>query len=544
MERKLCLILIVFFCLLFHTSSIFSQITPGDINNDGKVDSTDIARGVQIALGQPPPATQAEIEAGDMNRDGRITVQDLVFISKTIAGSNRPPVADASASPDNGLAGTEIKLDAKNSFDLDDDALTYRWRQLHMNRYSTEYLTENKATLSDSTSTTPTFNPEWPGNYRFELAVTDVAGLVENDTVDVLVGKEGARQLDFKGLTFGDFFGEFGGPEFDVTPENPDSLAAVQDRAMAAPVRANVEWIGINPAFDYLRINPLPKLGRHPNDYAALKESEYAAIVSAAKSHGLKVFHLEQSNITSGPPLRPGEIDSLEILAETSAAWWEEWFNQLEKYILGRADWAEKYNVEMFAILQNAGFSFRPLLYPQYADRWRALIDSVRARYSGKVALHVIFPDNLNFADALDALFIALDGNGILFWHTQQIADIHNPTIEEIKTIAESILDDHESFVGGDVPVYYYFQAVSADAQPFFFPAPPMSELDYREQVIYYEAFIQAIDDEAWVNGFVTHFWEWFDSLDRPGLTFDAFTGTSPRSKPAEDLIKLWFGIY
>ena len=531
--------------LLFIQRLSTQQPFPGDINGDGVVNSLDIIRGKQIALNQPPSATHAEISAGDMNSDGEITVQDLVLIRNTIAKANRPPVADATASPDSGLTGTDIQLDATHSYDLDGDNLTYLWRQLHMSQYSTEYMTENKADLSDSTSITPTFNPEWPGNYRFELVVTDAAGLVEKDTVDVLVGKKGGWQIDFKGLCFPDgFFPLTQVPGFDPTPENPDSLAAVQDRVMDAPVRANVEWIGINPAVDYLRINPLPKFGTHPNDPYALKETEYAAIVSAAKSHGLKVFHAEYPNITNTPPLRPGEIDSLEILMETSAAWWEEWFNQLQTYSLDRADWAEKYNVEMFVIVQWADFSFRPELYPQYGDRWRVLIDSVRAHFSGKVGLHVGTPENLNFADALDALFIGLDGAHYVFWYADQIADIHNPTIEELRKITESELDIHESFVGGNVPVYFNFSAYSADAQPQSVLALPISQVDYQEQVTYYEAIIQAIDDEAWVNGFVTFHWDWFDEMDRPGLRADAFTSGSPRSKPAEDVIKLWFGIY
>ncbi len=202
MNQKLIFLLLLVLC-----PALLAQ-QPGDINNDGKVDSTDIRRGVQIALGQPPPASQNEIAAGDMNRDGKVTVQDLVFISNTIANRNRPPVADASASPDSGLAGTNIQLDATRSFDLDGDALASRWRQLHMNRFSTEYITENEAILSDSTSAAPAFNPEWPGNYRFELQVAEITGLADKDTVDVLVRKEGVRQLDFKGIGLGDLFGD------------------------------------------------------------------------------------------------------------------------------------------------------------------------------------------------------------------------------------------------------------------------------------------------------------------------------------------------
>jgi len=515
---------------------------PGDINNDGKVDSTDIRRGVQIALGQPPPALQSEIAAGDMNRDGKVTVQDLVFISNTIANRNRPPVADASASPDSGLAGTNIRLDATRSFDFDGNSLTYRWRQLHMNRFSTEYMTENEAILSDSTSATPTFNPQWPGNYRFELQVAETTGLLDKDTVDVLVSKQGVRKLQVKGINFYDVFGELGGPAFDVLPDDPDSMRAVLGRAMDGAVRANVEWIGIVPAAWYARINPLPEIRPDGNALSLTNESDYAAIVSAAKAKGLKVVHEEQ--VAAGIlPLRPGEIDSLEILMRSSAVWWDQWFTEYKNYLLPRADLAQKYGVDMFVLNQFADFTFRPTVYPRYGERWREIITAVRSRYSGRIALDLINPDNLNFADALDALQITVFP-GLYTTQSGRIKDVRNPTLDEIRTISEDFLSDDEFYVGGKLPVYYVFIAGSVEGQDLPELRLPPSERDFQEQVLYYEAFLQALEDESWIQGVFSERWDWFDEMDHPGLYFDAITGESPRSKPAEKAIKLWFGIY
>ncbi|MFQ5570890.1 MAG: dockerin type I domain-containing protein [Rhodothermales bacterium] len=529
--------------LLYLTAlPLSAQPLPGDINGDGTVNDADITRGVEIALGQPPAPSQNELDAADLNGDGLVTVQDLVLLANTIAGGNRPPVADAGASPESGLAGTAIQLDATRSFDLDDDALRYRWRQLHMDRFSTEYVTENEVMLSDSMSATPVFTPEWPGKYRFELEVADAPGLVERDTVDVLVGKDGVRQLDVKGIEFVDVFGELGGPSFDLMPDDPDSMAAVLGRAMDGAVRIGAEWIGIAPAFFYARINPLPEIRPGPNGLSLTVESDYAAIVAAAKAKGLKVIHREQWG-DGIFPLRPGERDSLDVLMSTSAAWWDQWFAELENYLLLHAEWAERYGVDVFDPYFWADDTFRPDVYPQYEARWRDVIAAVRDRYSGQISMSLLGfnLDGLTFADALDVVHLMVFANS----YPDALADIKNPTLEEIRSHSEAIFDDREArFGGGQIPVYFIFNASSADGQVSGDPIPPApSDVDNREQVLYYEGFFQALEDEAWVNGLISSVWAWFDELDRPGVFNDKLT-EGPRNKPVEEAIKLWFSIY
>ena len=538
MEQRFYFSFFISFHLLFRAVSVFSQVTPGDINSDGVIDSLDITRGKQIALEQPPPATQQELAAGDMNRDGMITVQDLVFIRNTIAGINRPPVADAGVSPDSGMAGNDIQLDATRSYDLDDDALTYRWRQLHMNQYSTEYMTANKAVLNDSTSVTPTFNPEWPGNYRFELTVTDALGLVEKDTVDVLVSKEGVRQLDVKGITFVDLFGELGSPEFDITPSDPDSLAAVQSRAMEAAKRIKANFISIGPTAVYEQLSPLPVI-RSAGQFSLDDEAEYAAIVKAAHDKSLMV--LQHEGCSPGFDMSGAEMGAAE--QNGSKEWWNSWFEQWTAYLLPRAQRAEKYGVEMYAVFYQIERTFQSPHFTEYEAAWRAVIDTIRSVYSGQIITQTYGSgEGFTFLDALDALLVGIYGQ--LYSTFGQLDDVKNPTMNEVKSLTHEFLMDKKNSFAGKVPVYCMFGAASADAQYLNDPPAPDEEVDYGEQIIYYEGFFEALEQEDWISGLFTTSWAWFDEFDYPGTYFDEEVTTNPRKKPAEDLIKLWFGIY
>jgi hypothetical protein len=92
-----------------------------------------------------------------------------------------PPVANAG--PDVTLklsscgAGSAV-LDGSGSSDPDDNISSYLWRQVS-GPYS--------ATLSNSTSAKATAQSLFPGQYAFELKVTDAGGLSSKDTVAVNV---------------------------------------------------------------------------------------------------------------------------------------------------------------------------------------------------------------------------------------------------------------------------------------------------------------------------------------------------------------------
>ena len=63
----------------------------------------------------------------------------------------------------------------------------------------------------------------------------------------------------------------------------------------------------------------------------------------------------------------------------------------------------------------------------------------------------------------------------------------------------------------------------------------------YRGEIA--EAFFQAVEGMQWVTGIWIERMDWFDQFARPpeGWYFDATVESSPRRKPAEDIIARWF---
>ncbi len=66
---------------------------------------------------------------------------------------------------------------------------------------------------------------------------------------------------------------------------------------------------------------------------------------------------------------------------------------------------------------------------------------------------------------------------------------------------------------------------------------------DFQEQVIYYEALIQIVANETWVDGLFVASMNWFDQFKRTEefYYFDETILGSPRSKPAEQVLSVWF---
>jgi hypothetical protein len=105
---------------------------------------------------------------------GALSAPDEVVVSTV----NSKPVADAGLDQAVSVRGTSIQLDGTESFDPDGDLITYAWTLLQKPATST-------ATLSNATSSTPTFVADVPGgDYHIQLVVRDSFGAMsEPDTV-------------------------------------------------------------------------------------------------------------------------------------------------------------------------------------------------------------------------------------------------------------------------------------------------------------------------------------------------------------------------
>ncbi|GMW01362.1 MAG: hypothetical protein AMXMBFR84_24990 [Candidatus Hydrogenedentota bacterium] len=105
---------------------------------------------------------------------------------------NRPPVADAGDDRTETLAifgkqetGT-VQLDGTQSFDPDDDEITYSWTVVRSPQ--PDRISSREIELEDADTATPTFFPFFPGEYEFQLIVDDgQAEKIESQPDNVII---------------------------------------------------------------------------------------------------------------------------------------------------------------------------------------------------------------------------------------------------------------------------------------------------------------------------------------------------------------------
>lgn len=108
------------------------------------------------------------------NNSGHASSPDTV----TISTYNTKPIADAGPDQAVTVLGTTITLDGSQSYDLDNDPLTYEWQIIFKPDGST-------ATLAGADTANPSFAADVRGEYMVELVVSDHYTSSEPDTVTV-----------------------------------------------------------------------------------------------------------------------------------------------------------------------------------------------------------------------------------------------------------------------------------------------------------------------------------------------------------------------
>jgi len=108
--------------------------------------------------------------------DTGFVAQDTTMVPDT----NTAPVAEA-GSDEFVIVDSLVTLDGSGSSDADDDSLMYTWVLLSQPENST-------ATLSDESSSAPTFTPDLSGDYEFTLLVDDGTDSSNTDTLVISAG--------------------------------------------------------------------------------------------------------------------------------------------------------------------------------------------------------------------------------------------------------------------------------------------------------------------------------------------------------------------
>ncbi len=438
---------------------------------------------------------------------------------------NKSPIANAGMDKNDNLVGQLITLNGTSSLDPDGNILTYNWKQVFGTKIGLEYMTSNIITLSDSTSPTPSFTPQWPGNYRFKLTVTDDNGFSNADDIDVQVYWN-ENPISFTGINSFAYYT----PGF-ITTYVADLVEEIADYDKA-------EWIEFAPYWwmENINSNDLHPLGEWYDGAPGftIPDSTLVELINVFHSKGLKVF------------LRPtlefySWIDWRGVLQPND---WETWFASYSNFIAHYAQIAEQTGVELFSVgneLKNA---------EPFTDNWKSIIQTVRSIYSAELTYcdaglsYYYGNSNVKFWAELDYIGVdfyhSITGAG-QFWDTGYPPMIDPPFSTYIQSLENCfnniILPVQKEY---NKPILITESGCrNIDGENMDVGFWQGTNIDNREQAEYYEALLQTISNKDWVSGFFLFVYDL--KLDINIVKEDWPISFNPRYRPARDVIKYWY---
>ncbi|HVV87059.1 MAG TPA: hypothetical protein VHE35_28665, partial [Kofleriaceae bacterium] len=162
--------------------------------------------------------------------------------------------------------------------------------------------------------------------------------------------------------------------------------APVFDRLRAR----GIGWVALSSVWSYGRLQPVPTLEPRPRLAwsVATPREELRAQAALARARGLDVVLAPQWNME----LSPGGMDAL--VAPKSAAWWDAWLAEAERFWLWNASLAEELHAgalllpgPVFHVYFGPGAYGSPDDERAFDARVRALVAKVRAVYHGKLII-------------------------------------------------------------------------------------------------------------------------------------------------------------
>ncbi len=210
---------------------------------------------------------------------------------------------------------------------------------------------------------------------------------------------------------------------------------------------------------------------------------------------------------------------------------WAAWFESYEQYVSHYARLAQDQAVEQIVIgTELRGTETR-------AAEWRALIARMRLLYAGSIVYASNFDwegqgtPRVTWWDAVD--YIGIDAY-------YPLATTMQPTLAELRAAWRPRVDQLAALSSQwSTPILFteigYRSVDGAATQPWdaWEPGP----LDLDEQALLYQALLESFFHEPWFAG--VYWWNWWpDPYD--GGPCDI--GFSPNDKPAEEVIRAWYG--
>jgi hypothetical protein len=266
---------------------------------------------------------------------------------------------------------------------------------------------------------------------------------------------------------------------------------------------------------------------------------EATALSGAARDAGLEVVLHPQMRF-------PVAVDQWWLEAPRDFGWWVNWFEQYGIFVQHHAGMAAQVGAGTVVL----GGSW---LEPAYPDGvmpdgftsgvpldaetwWRDIIDRVRSKFSGTLAFSLSLAKDMDdppaIVDAVDLVYVVWD---------VPLTDDPNATLEDLISGAGNVLENRllPFYLQQNKPIVLVLSFPAADGAALgCVPLEgggcrPLDRLDLEEQVLMYEAVLQAVNVRDWIAGVV--------SADYHPQVEARTQSASVHGKPAELLIAEWF---
>jgi hypothetical protein len=207
---------------------------------------------------------------------------------------------------------------------------------------------------------------------------------------------------------------------------------------------------------------------------------------------------------------------------------WTDWEKDYTKFILHFASLADSLHIEMFCVGTELDISTkkRPVF-------WSKLIDSIKTIYNGKLVYAANWSDyqQVAFWDKID--YIGIDGYFPL-------SEEKTPTVEQLKLGWTKYFNEIDTFrkkIGKAVLFTEIgYKSVDQTAKSPWFPASKQANSAAQKNATI--AFFEMFSDKEWFHG--AFFWKWFPDVKNTDTPIE--TDYTPQNKPAEKVIKQWYG--
>jgi hypothetical protein len=297
-----------------------------------------------------------------------------------------------------------------------------------------------------------------------------------------------------------------------------DSLAS--DLSLSHVAETGANWISlvVTAYQDNFRSTNIFRNEATPTD------TELVRALDRAHALGLKVMLKPHLDLWDDAAHWRGEIGD----GFGSESEWRSWFSSYREFIGHFADLAEAHGADMFCVGTELEGTTR-----RAAD-WRTVLAGVRARYHGPVvyaANHSGEETGLTWWDALDLI-------GVDAYYA--LATAPHPTVEELKASWVGHRDTLSQLAarwGKHVILTEIgYRSISGTAShPWDWQVS--GEVSVQEQADAYQAALETFVGQSWFDGFF--WWSWGTDPYEGG---PCDTGYSPHDKPAEGLLREYYG--